>query len=122
MKTRMRTLAGERAQAVIAGFSGGRHYEQLIESHQRFGDAFGYREYAEETPAAVTDTRPEGAVARDMLRELILKLEAYADPAVEGTEAVAGFLLRPFEQLQQAIEAVRRAAKKPEPTDKTPPA
>ncbi len=122
MKTRMRTLAGERAQAVITGFGGGRHYEQLTESHQRFGDAFGYREYAEETPAAVTDTRPEAAVVRDTLRELILKLEAYADPAEEGTEAVAAFLLRPFEQLQQSIEAVRRAAKKPEPTDKTPPA
>lgn len=122
MKTRMRTLAGERAQGVIAGFGGGRHHEQLTESHQRFGNAFGYREYTEEAPSAITDTRPEGAVVRDALRELVLKLEAYADPAEEGTEAVTAFLLRPFEQLQQSIEAARRAAKKPEPAEKTPPA
>jgi hypothetical protein len=112
MKTRMRTLATERGKAVIDGFGGQRHHSQLLASHERFAKAYGCSEVDDEAEVR-TDTRPEGQVARDALRDLVFKIEAYADPADPQSELLAKFLLRPYERLMKNVESARKGTKKP---------
>lgn len=113
MKSRMRVLATDRAQAVIKGFGGNRHYAQLLASHDRFAKAYGCSDIDDEAEVR-TDTRPEGQVARDALRDLIFKIEAYADPDDPQSEAIAKFLLRPYERLMKNVEATRKNTKRGE--------
>jgi len=116
MVQRMKVLEGERAQAVIQGFGGLRHYGQLVISHDRFGKAYGFTAVSSEPTGGPTDGRPQWVTARDGLRTLIQKIEAYADPEIEGSEALATFLLAPYVELVTDLEKSRRArAKKGEP-------
>ncbi|XXT23801.1 hypothetical protein WME94_19885 [Sorangium sp. So ce429] len=71
MVQRMKTLEEERAQAVIEGFGGTRHYQQLVAAHARFGEAYGFTKRgprqggrADRWPAAV-ERRPRSAAEPD---------------------------------------------------------
>lgn len=62
-----------------------------------------------------TDGRPQWLAARDALRVLVQKIESYADPDIEGSEALTAFLLAPYVELVTDLEKSRRAnAKKPD--------
>lgn len=126
MKPRMTTLASDRAQAVIVGFGGVRHYKQLVKAHEAFGRAFGFLAVTKDEEE-VGDTRPEFAAAKESLRVLVRKIDAYADPDIPGSEALAAFLLRPYVELvaelgaaasRQPKKATTPAEPEPEPTGK----
>lgn len=117
MEQRMKVLATERGAAVVQGFGGERHYEQLEEAHKRFGDAFGFSALVKDAEAVETDGRPEWTAARESFRLLLGKIEHYADPDIVGSEAVARFLLAPFHKLAQELEQARKPAKKASAAD-----
>ena len=115
MGQRMNVLEGERAKAVIAGFGGSRHYGQLVAAHARFGRAFGFTVAVIEPEGGPTDGRPQWITARDTLRTLVQKIETYADPDIEGSEAFSAFLLAPYVDLVSDLEKARRSRpKKPD--------
>ena len=122
MEQRMKVLEGDRAQAVIAGFGGARHRDQLVASHARFGKAFGFTLAVIEPVGGPTDGRPQWVTAREALRTLVQKIESYADPDIEGSEALVTFVLRPYVEMVVDLDKSRRArAKKPEPAPTPPP-
>ncbi|XXT25308.1 hypothetical protein WME94_27640 [Sorangium sp. So ce429] len=116
MVQRMKTLEEERAQAVIEGFGGTRHYRQLVAAHARFGEAYGFTNVVLAKEGAPTDGRPQWSAARDALRSLIQKIESHADPEIPGSEALAAFLLAPYVEMVDDLGRARRKApaKKPE--------
>lgn len=116
MGPRMKVLASDRAQAVVAGFGGARHHEQLVAAHKRYGTAFGFSAVVADEIGGPTDGRPQWITARDTLRALVQKIETYADPEIEGSEALATFLLKPFVEMVDDLAKGRRARKKPAPT------
>jgi len=117
MGQRMTVLYEDRAQAVIAGFGGKRHWEQLAESHGRFGKAFGFTGVVPDGIGGPTDGRPQWIAARDALRTLLQKIETYADPEIAGSQALVAFLLRPYVEMADDLARSRRPvrAKKPDP-------
>jgi hypothetical protein len=119
---RMKVLEGDRAKAVIAGFGGGRHVQQLRAAHARYGKAFGFTAVVVEPVGGPTDGRPQWVTTRDALRTLVQKIESYADPDIEGSEALVSFLLGPYVEMVVDLEKSRRASrtKKPEGTPNTP--
>jgi len=123
MEQRMKVLESDRAKAVIAGFGGGRHVQQLGTAHARFGKAFGFTIAVIEPVGGPTDGRPQWVTTRDALRTLVQKIESYADPDIEGSEALVSFLLGPYVEMVVDLEKSRRAsrAKKPEASPATPP-
>jgi hypothetical protein len=123
MEQRMTVLHEKRAQAVIAGFGGERHWEQLAESHDRFGKAFGFTTVAPDTAGGPTDGRPQWVAAREALRSLLQKIETYADPELAGSQALVTFLLRPYVELIDDLARSRRPArgKKADPSPASPP-
>lgn len=121
MVQRMGVLEGERAQAVIAGFSGARHYTQLLTSHARFGKAYGFTTAVIEAVGGPTDGRPQWVNAREAMRTLVQKIESFADPEIEVSEALAAFLLAPYVEMVTDLEKSRRARpKKPEAAPPAP--
>ncbi|WP_437592377.1 hypothetical protein [Sorangium sp. So ce1000] len=118
MVQRMKTLKEERAQAVIEGFGGTRHYRQLVAADARFGEAYGFTTVvlAREGGLGQTDGRPQWSAARDALRSLIQKIESHADPEIPGSEALAAFLLAPYVEMVDDLARSRRKApaRKPE--------
>lgn len=121
MVQRMQVLEGERAQAVIHGFGGARFYAQLLAAHARYGKAYGFTIAVPDPVGGPTDGRPQWLAARDALRALVHKVEAYADPDIEGSEALVAFLLGPYVAMVTDMEKSRRArAKKPEPAPAPP--
>ncbi|AUX28079.1 hypothetical protein SOCE836_001470 [Sorangium cellulosum] len=123
MVQRMKTLEEERAQAVIEGFGGTRHYRQLIAAHARFGEAYGFTNVVLANEGAPTDGRPQWSAARDALRSLIQKIESHADPEIPGSEALAAFLLAPYVEMVDDLARPRRRApaRKPEAVPAPPP-
>ena len=123
MEQRMKVLEGDRAKAVIAGFGGGRHVQQLGTAHARFGKAFGFTAVVAPPVGGPTDGRPQWVTTRDALRTLVQKIESYADPEIEGSEALVTFLLGPYVEMVVDLEKSRRATrtKKPEASPATPP-
>ncbi len=121
MEQRMKLLLDSRAQAVIEGFGGGRHYTQLQAAHARFGKAFGFTTAVIETPGGPTDGRPLWVTARDALRVFLQRVESHADEDIEGTEALASFLLAPYVEMLADLDRTRRArGKKAEPAPAAP--
>lgn len=120
MVPRMEVLAGERAQAIVKGFGGARHYQQLVAAHERFGAAFGFKAVVVDEPGGPTDGRPQWTTARDAFRTWIQKIEVSADPELEGSEPLARFLLAPYVEMVTDFEKGRRPRKKAEP-EPTPP-
>lgn len=121
MVPKMEVLAGETAQAVINGFGGARHYKQLVESHKRYGKAFGFSTVVIEPVGGPTDGRPQWTTARDAFRTVIQKIEGYADPQIAGSEPLANFLLKPFADMVEDLQKARRIArKKAEPAAPVP--
>lgn len=115
MEQRMKVLEGERGQAIVSGFGGARHYKQLAAAHARFGKAYGFTVAVIEADGGPTDGRPQWLAARDALRVLVQKIESYADPDIDGSEALAAFLLAPFVELVGDLEKSRRPhPKKPD--------
>ncbi|CAN93359.1 hypothetical protein sce3200 [Sorangium cellulosum So ce56] len=116
MVQRMKTLEEERAQAVIEQFGGTRHYQQLVASHARFGEAYGFTTVVLAREGGPTDGRPQWSAARDALRSLIQKIENHADPDIPGSETLAAFLLAPYVEMVDDLARSRRkaSAKKPE--------
>jgi hypothetical protein len=123
MVQRMKVLQGDRAQAVIAGFGGERHWKQLAASHARFGKAFGFTLAVVEPIGGPTDGRPQWVTARDALRMLVQKIESYADPEIAGSEALVAFLLAPYVEMADDLAKDQRRArpKKAEPAPAPPP-
>lgn len=121
MEQRMKVLQGDRAQAVIQGFGGARHHAQLAKAHARFGKAFGFTAAVAQPEAGPTDGRPQWVAARDALRTLVQKIEGWADPDIEGSEALAAYLLGPYVEMAADLQASRRSpAKKPDPAPAAP--
>lgn len=110
MVQRMKTLEGARAQAVIEGFGGTRHYRQLVAAHTRFGEAYGFTTVVVAKEGGPTDGRPQWSAARDALRSLIQKIENHADPEIPGSEALAAFLLAPYVEMVDDLARSRRRA------------
>jgi hypothetical protein len=123
MEQRMKTLEGERAQAVIEGFGGTRHYRQLVAAHARFGEAYGFTTVVISKDGGPTDGRPQWSAAKDALRSLIQKIENHADPEIPGSEALAAFLLAPYVEMVDDLARSRRRApaRKPEAVPAPPP-
>jgi hypothetical protein len=116
MEQRMNVLHEPRAQAVIAGFGGERHWQQLVASHARFGKAFGFSNLVTDDNGGPTDGRVQWGLARDALRILVQKIEGYADPEIAGSQALVTFLLRPYIEMVDDLARNRPArAKKPDP-------
>jgi hypothetical protein len=111
MEQRMNVLHEKRAQAVIAGFGGERHWEQLAASHDRFGKAFGFTTVVPDDIGGPTDGRPQWITAREALRTLVQKVETYADPELAGSQALVTFLLRPYVELVDDLARSRRPAR-----------
>lgn len=107
----MELLGSERAQAILIGLGGMRHYEQLVASHHRFGRAFGFLAVVP-TGDSASDTRPEFLAAKENLRVLVRKIEAFAEPTQPGSEAIAEFLLRPYLDLVAELGAEAARTKK----------
>jgi hypothetical protein len=123
MVQRMSVLGQDRAQAVISGFGGTRHWQQLAKSHARFGKAYGFTTVTTEPVGSPTDGRPQWATARDALRGLVQKTETYADPDLEGSEALVAFLLEPYVEMVNDLARSRRTSRsKKSDTTPTPPA
>lgn len=122
MDQRMELLRGERAQAVIAGFGGTRHQQQLVAAHARFGKAFGFTVVVITPEGGPTDGRPQWVAARDALRTLVQKIEGHADPEIEGSEALAAYLLAPYVEMATDLEKSRRARSKKGTPASPPPA
>ena len=118
----MSVLEGDRAKAVIAGFGGTRHVQQLHRAHLRFGDAFGFRTAVVEPEGGPSDGRPQWVSAREALRTLVQKIESYADPDIAGSEALAAFLLGPYLEMVDDLGKNRRPGRrtKPEPAPAPP--
>jgi len=115
MGQRMNVLHEPRAQAVIAGFGGERHWQQLAASHDRFGRAFGFTNVVLDALGGPTDGRPQWIIARDTLRTLLQKIESYADPEIAGTRALVAFLLYPYVEMVDDLARNRPARpQKPE--------
>jgi hypothetical protein len=122
MVQRMTLLHEKRPQAIIEGFGGARHYQQLLASHARFGKAFGFTTVVIQTIGGPTDGRPQWINAREALRTLMQKIESYADPEIEGSQALAAYLLAPYLQMAADLEKSRKSrAKKAEPVSSPPP-
>jgi hypothetical protein len=116
MEQRMTLLQEDRAQAVIQGFGGARHHQQLAAAHARFGKAFGFTVAIVQPDGGPTDGRPQWVTARDALRTLVQKIESWADPDIAGSEALAAYLLGPYVEMVADLEKGRRTrTKKPEP-------
>lgn len=123
MVQRMSVLAEDRAQTVISGFGGTRHWQQLVKSHARFGKAYGFTTVVTEPVGSPTDGRPQWATARDALRGLVQKIENYADPDLNGSEALVAFVLEPYVEMVNDLARSRRASRsKKSDTTPTPPA
>lgn len=112
MEQRMAVLQSDRAKDVLDGFGGGRHHAQLAAAHTRFGKAFGFTSAVIEPDGGPTDGRPQWLLARDTLRTLVQKVETYADPEIDGSEALTTFLLGPYIEMITDLERVRRAREK----------
>jgi hypothetical protein len=115
MEQRMTVLHEKRAQAVIAGFGGERHWKQLAASHERFGKAFGFTGVVSDEIGGPTDGRPQWVTARETLRTLLQKIETYADPEIAGSQALVTFLLRPYVELVDDLARSRRPARTKKP-------
>ena len=111
MEQRMTVLHEKRAQVVIAGFGGERHWQQLAASHDRFGKAFGFTTVVPDEAGGPTDGRPQWLAARETLRALLQKIETYADPELAGSQALVTFLLRPYVELVEDLARNRRPAR-----------
>jgi hypothetical protein len=111
MVQRMSVLSEERAKAVIEGFGGLRHWQQLAKAHARFGKAYGFTTVVTEPVGSPTDGRPQWTTARDALRALVQKVETYADPDLEGSEALVAFLLEPYVEVVNDLAKSRRASR-----------
>lgn len=122
MVQRMSVLGEDRAKAVIEGFGGSRHFQQLVKAHARFGKAYGFTTVVTEPVGSPTDGRPQWITARDALRGLVQKIETYADPDLEGSEALVAFVLEPYVEMVNDLAKNRRTSrsKKVEATP-TPP-
>lgn len=120
MKDRMIVLHGERAQGVVAGFHGERHFAQLQQGHHRFGRAYGFTEVVLDRRDVDADGRPQWTAAREALRVFLVKAEGYADPDIEGSDAVSAFLLAPYVSLIDDLARKRRAPVKKAGADATP--
>lgn len=117
----MALLQEKRPQAIIEGFGGGRHYAQLVAAHTRFGKAFGFTIVVVQPGAGPSDGRPQWVNAREALRTLVQKIESYADPEIDGSAALASFLLAPYVEMAADLEKSRRPrARKPEPVSPPP--
>jgi hypothetical protein len=121
MVQRMNVLQESRAQAVVAGFGGTRHVQQLEVAHARFGKAFGFTTVVADPVGGPTDGRPQWLTARDALRTFLQKVEIYADPEIEGSEALVTFLLRPHAELIDDLAKSRRPARAKKPDPAAPP-
>jgi hypothetical protein len=111
MEQRMTVLHEKRAQGVIAGFGGERHWQQLAEAHDRFGKAFGFTTVVPDEAGGPTDGRPQWAAARDALRVVLQKIESYADPEIAGSQSLVTFLLRPYVEMTDDLAQARRPAR-----------
>jgi hypothetical protein len=121
MEQRMSVLHEGRAQAVIAGLGGQRHWKQLQAAHDRFGRAFGFTGIIASEDHGPTDGRAQWSAARDALRTLLQKIEGYADPEIAGSEALVAFLLRPYVEMVDDLARSRPArAKKADPAPVPP--
>jgi hypothetical protein len=124
MKSKMATLAKDASRAVVHGLGGQRLYDQLLAAHTRFGNAYGFLKVVVETGQVNEDTRPELLAAKEALRDLLRKVESYAEPSVPGSEALAAFLMQPYQDLvtELATAQRRRAATNPSPATPATPA
>jgi hypothetical protein len=121
MDRRMGLLQEKRPQAILEGFGGTRHHQQLVAAHVRFGKAFGFTAVVIEADGGPTDGRPQWIHAREALRTLVQKIESYADPEIEGSAALAAFLLAPYVEMAADLEKSRKSrARRVEPA--SPPA
>jgi hypothetical protein len=123
MVQRMKVLQGDRAQGVIAGFGGARQAKQLAAAHTRFGKAFGFTAAVVDPVGGPTDGRPQWVAAREALRTLVQKIESYADPEIDGSEALVAFLLGPYVEMAAdlAKDHRRTRQKKADPGAAPPP-
>jgi hypothetical protein len=123
MAQRMTSLQGERAQAVVKGFGGTLHCRQLVVSHERLGQAYGFTTVVVASNRGPTHGRRQWSAARDARRTLIQKIESHADPEIPGSEALATLLLGPYvERVDDLTRALRPCrARKPEAVPATPP-
>lgn len=122
MEQRMTVLHEKRAQVVIAGFGGERHWQQLGEAHDRFGKAFGFTTVVPDEAGGPTDGRPQWAAAREALRVVLQKIESHADPEIAGSQSLVAFLLRPYVEMIADLAQARRPArgKKADPASPAP--
>jgi hypothetical protein len=122
MSQRMSLLQEKRPQTIIEGFGGARHYQQLAASHARFGKAFGFTTAMIQRDGGPTDGRPQWVNAREALRTLMQKIESYADPEIEGSQALAAFLLAPYLEMAVDLEKSRKSRAKKAESVSPPPA
>lgn len=110
MTSRMAILAEPDVVALVKAFGGERLSDALRVTHGDFGKAYGFTA-AQSDEAEGVDTRPQILAVKDALRSYVKKVEGSADPDVAGSEALASWLLGPFDALVAEFDARPSAAR-----------
>lgn len=110
MTSRMAILAEPGVAALVKALGGERMSDALEVTHADFGKAYGFTA-AQSDEAEGVDTRPQILTVKDALRAYVKKVEGSADPDVAGSEALASWLLGPFDALVAEFSARPSAAR-----------
>lgn len=104
----------------LDGLNGGRFLQAVLAYHRDFGLAFGFSTATRVGTQAVTSTRVEQLALQGALREYLLKVTAQVSPRRPETAVLAKFLLQPYTEMVDDLDATPRATPvkaepKPEP-------
>lgn len=113
MKDRMAIFAEPAVLSTMKALGGERLVEALRVTHADFGAAYGFTAATADEAEGV-DARPQLLAVKDALRGYVKKVEGSADPDVHGSEALAAWLLGPFDSLVAEF-ASRPAAPRAKP-------
>jgi hypothetical protein len=94
----------------VEGLNGGRFLKAVFAYHRDFGLAFGFSTATRVGTQAVTSTRVEQLALQGALREYLLKVTAQVSPKRPETAALAEFLLKPYADMVDDLDATPRAA------------
>ncbi len=112
MQSRMTLLAEPEIAASVSAIGGDRLLAALRAMHDTFGKAYGFTAAKPETEATIV-ARPQFLAGKDALRDYVKKVEGSADADVADSEALATWLLGPFNELVHEFASNPRAKQMP---------
>ena len=120
MQVRMDILLTAEATATVTALGGERLLATLLATHASFGHTFAFTAAKGVSPSATAVVLPQFTAAKGTLRDYVMKVTGSADRDIRESEALAAWLLGPFNEMLAEFAAQSVARPRVTPTPDAP--